>query len=203
MNNQSRYLDMLQQSINLSKEIKIPNLKWNSINYKYQNESEIREIIKIVHGELFDVIEHIFMGHPYLGNMCLDLASIAFMFLSAKGYDVEMIYGNVNINNSPEDEFDTTPESLRYEYENRINQGEQDIHAWVGLGGNIIVDFGLPDRLKKNYLYPHDILSCVGDIGFYEERLKVKYKPMLVGTDFFKTTNSYDPLSNIFGFKNN
>ena len=51
MNNQSRYLDMLQQSINLSKEIKIPNLKWNSINYKYQNESEMREIIKIVHGE--------------------------------------------------------------------------------------------------------------------------------------------------------
>ena len=70
MNNQSRYLDMLQQSINLSKEIKIPNLKWNSINYKYQNESEMLEIIKIVHGELFDVIEHIFMGHPYLGNMC-------------------------------------------------------------------------------------------------------------------------------------
>ncbi len=201
MNNQSEYLGMLQQSINFSKKLEIPNLQWNSIDFKYQTEGEMREIVRVVHGELFDVVEYIFTNYPYLGNFCLDLASIAFMFLSAKGYDVEMIYGNVNVNNSPDDEFDTTSESLKYEYENKINEGEQDIHAWVGLGGNIIVDFGLPDRLKKNYLYPHDVLSCVGDIEFYEERLKVKYKPMLTGTDFFKTTNAYDPLSDIFGFK--
>ena len=66
--------------------------------------------------------------------MCLDLSAITFMYLKAKGIDAEIIYGNVNINGSPEDEWDTTAEYLKAEYQHKIKQGQQDVHAWVGVG---------------------------------------------------------------------
>jgi hypothetical protein len=122
--------------------------------------------------------------------------------LKAKGIEAEMIYGNVNINNSPEDEWDTTPEYLQNEYQLKIKKGEQDVHAWVGIGGNIIIDFALPERLWKNYKYPKEINFPIGKSDFFEKSLKVKYKPMAMGSDFFKQTNRYDPLDDIFGFKN-
>ena len=192
---------MLQQAIDLSKELRIPNLQWNSVEVKYQKDADAQDIWNTVNGDLFDIIDLLFRPYPYLGNMCLDLTSTAFMYLKARGFDAEMVYGNVNINGSPDDEFDTTPSLLKHEYENKIKEGEQDIHAWVGLGGNIIVDFGIPDRLVKNYKYPRSEIFCVGPADSFKEKLKIEYKPMLIGSGFFKQTNAYDPLDDKFEFK--
>ena len=201
MNATERYLGLLEESLNFAKELGLENLQWDSIETKYQGKDDIQEIVNIVQGELFDFIEDFFKFHPYLGNMCLDLTAITFMYLRAKGFDAEIVYGNVNINNSPEDEWDTTPTFLKNEYVNKVNTGEQDVHAWVGLGGDIIIDFALPERLWKNYEYPREINFPIGRADFFENSLKVKYKPMLVGSDFFKQTNRYDPLDDIFNFK--
>lgn len=196
MDEEHNYSFMLQQAINFSKELNVPNLEWGNSLAEYH---DISEINKLVNGELFDVIDQMFSTHPYIGNMCLPLSSVVYMFMKAKGYNVEMVFGNVNINNSSE--FDTTNESLKREYLNRSKTGELDVHAWVGLGDNIIIDFGLPERLQKNYNYPRNLLYCVGTAKFFENSLKVAYQPMLIGTDFFKQTHSYDPLDDIFGFK--
>lgn len=201
MNVSDRYLALLLQSLNFSNEIGVQNINTKFMDLKYHDKHEFQKIVSIVQGELFDFIENFFKFYPYLGNMCLDLSAITFMYLKAKGIDAEIIYGNVNINGSPDDEWDTTAEYLKTEYQDKVKQGQQDVHAWVGLGGDIIIDYALPERLWKNYHYPTEINFPIGRAAFFEKSLKVKYKPMLVGSDFFKQTNRYDPLDDIFGFK--
>ncbi|WP_336936284.1 hypothetical protein [Acinetobacter beijerinckii] len=162
---------------------------------QYTNKEELENLLKIVNGHLFDFIEQRFAVYPYWGDMCLDLNAHAFMYLHALGYNVDMVFGNVNVNNSPEDEFNVTKESLKDEYLNKITHGSQDLHAWVNVGGDIILDFALMPRLIKNYDYPRefgDVICFTTDI--LEKNYKLIYKPILVGSDFFATTNSYNPL---------
>lgn len=190
-----KYKEMIDAAIFNAKELGLKNLNWNKFEYNYQDEQSAKEIYTVVNGELFDFIEMNFQRFPYWGNLCLDLAVATFCFMKFKGYDVEIIYGNVNVNGSLDDEFDVTKEYLFDEYKNKINEGEQDIHAWVGLGGNIIIDFALMARLVKNYKYPSNLGAVIcGPAAYYEEKLKLIYKPILIGTDFFKVTNKYDPL---------
>ncbi|MHA3078799.1 hypothetical protein [Acinetobacter sp. ANC 5502] len=193
--NELNYKEMVGNAISNAIELELENVNWKKFEHKYQDEKSAKEIFDLVNGELFDYIESNFQHLQYWGNSCLDLAVATFCFLKFKGYDAEIIYGNVNINGSQQDEFDVTKEYLFHEYKNKVNEGEQDIHAWVGLGGNIIIDFSLMDRLIKLYKYPSNLGSVIcGPAEFYEEKLKLIYKPILIGTDFFKVTNSYDPL---------
>lgn len=198
MQQTNNYAHMMGESITYACQLGLKNLNWTELNYKYQEKHETDEILNLVNGELFDFIEHTFAQYDYWGNSCLDLAAAAFCFLKAKGYDVEMIYGNINVNSSTEDEFSTTKEYLAHEYQNKIGTGIQDIHAWVGIGGNMIIDFAIMDRLFKHYKYPREFGNVIfGHADFIKETYKVIYKPLLIGTDFFKNTNSYDPLDNL------
>lgn len=191
---ESNYLSMLQDAIDLSMKLEIRDIYWKTVEYKYQSESEALEIFNIVNGELFDFIEANFYKFSYWGNMCLDLSVATYCFMRAKGYDAELIYGNLNVNGSPDDEFDATIDSLSHEFINKINEGEQNIHAWVGLGGNIIIDFALMPRLIKNYEYPANFGDViVGPASYLLEKYKLNYKPILVGSGFFKDTNVFDP----------
>lgn len=113
MNASDRYLALLLQSLDFSNEIGVQNINTKFMDLKYQDKHDLQKIVSIVQGELFDFIENFFKFYPYLGNMCLDLSAITFMYLKAKGIDAEIIYGNVNINGSPEDEWDTTAEYLK------------------------------------------------------------------------------------------
>lgn len=201
---ETNYCSDLYEAIQLSKSLNMKNICWETIEYKYQNKSEALEILNLVNGELFDFMEANFSHYPYWGNSCLNLSVAAFCFLKMKGYDAELIYGNVNVNNSPEDEFNATRESLKHEFLNKINDGEQDIHAWVGLGGNIILDFAIMPRLVKLYKYPKDFGDVVlGPSDYLEKNYRLKYKPILVGSDFFKVTNKFDPLDMLEHLKKN
>lgn len=193
--NDLSYPSMLQQAIEFASHLSLENVNWKKVEYKYQSESEAREILQLVNGELFDFIEAHFGSYPYWGDMCLNLSVAAFCYLKKKGYDAELVYGNVNVNNSPDDEFDVSRDSLANEYLNKIDHGEQNIHAWVGLGGDIVLDFALMPRLIKLYRYPSTFGDVIlGPADYLKQVLKVSYKPLLVGTDFFKVTNSFDPL---------
>lgn len=201
---ETNYLSMLQDAIDLSMKLEIRDIYWKTVEYKYQSESEALEIFNIVNGELFDFIEANFYKFSYWGNMCLDLSVSTYCFLRAKGYDAELIYGNLNVNGSPDDEFDATIDSLSHEFINKINEGEQNIHAWVGLGGNIIIDFALMPRLIKNYEYPSNLGDViVGPASYLLEKYKLNYKPILVGSGFFKGTNVFDPQDMLRDIKNN
>ena len=201
---ESNYISMLQDAIDLSMKLEIRDIYWKTVEYKYQSESEALEVFNIVNGELFDFIEANFYKFSYWGNMCLDLSVATYCYLRAKGYDAELIYGNLNVNGSPDDEFDATIDSLSHEFINKINEGEQNIHAWVGLGGNIIIDFALMPRLIKNYEYPSNLGDViVGPASYLLEKYKLNYKPILVGSGFFKDTNVFDPQDILRDIKNN
>lgn len=201
---ESNYLSMLQDAIDLSMKLEIRDINWKTVEYKYQSESEALEVLNIVNGELFDFIEANFYKFSYWGNMCLDLSVATYCFLRAKGYDAELIYGNLNVNGSPDDEFDATIDSLSHEFINKINEGEQNIHAWVGLGGNIIIDFALMPRLIKNYEYPSNLGDVIlGPASYLLDKYKLNYKPILVGSGFFKETNAFDPQNFLRDIKNN
>lgn len=200
---ESNYISMLQDAIDLSTKLEIRDIYWKTVEYKYQSESEALEVFNIVNGELFDFIEANFYKFSYWGNMCLDLSVATYCFLRAKGYDAELIYGNLNVNGSPDDEFDATIDSLSHEFINKINEGEQNIHAWVGLGGDIIIDFALMPRLIKNYEYPSNLGDViVGPASYLLEKYKLNYKPILVGSGFFKDTNAFDPQEMLRDIKN-
>ncbi|MDE4453766.1 hypothetical protein [Psychrobacter sp. DAB_AL62B] len=200
MQSNYNYPNMLKQAIELSEELKMPNIEWNSKKFNSQESYAFKEIEKIIKNELHHIIDARFGLKNYLGNSCLNIAATSFAYLKALDLDVEMIYGDVNVNDFPDDEFETSPDLLKYEYENRVSEGVQDIHAWVGIGKNIIIDFALPYRLLKNNNFPQHYLFEVGTAEHYEKHL-VKYKPMIIGTDFFKQTNSYDPLVDTDNFR--
>lgn len=192
------YYEQLEKSLEFSKKIGIQNLQWDCTVVR--NLEELQSIFHIITTDVLGFIDSFRTVNPYLGNQCLLLAANTFMILKARGFDVEMIYGNVNVNDSPDDEWDTTYQYLEDEYRNKVREGIQDIHAWVGFGSNFIIDFALPERLWKNYKYPKDVYHPCAEIDFLEDMLKVKYKPMLVGTDFFKETNNFDPLEHFKNF---
>lgn len=130
----------------------------------------------------------------YWGNSCQTLSTNLYAWLVSKGIDSDIVYGEVNVNTTLE--FDTTLDGLRREYNRTNHEGSQELHAWVTIGDDIVLDPGLPDRLIKNYLYPKSMLPSViiGRAGqLTPDCFPVHHIPMLVGTDFLAKTNSHDP----------
>lgn len=196
------YLEKIKNAIQFSHELGLQNLLLTPTAKQYSKKEELDKLLEIVNGELFDFIEQKFAIYPYWGNMCLDLNAHAFMYLHALGYNVDMVFGNVNVNKSPDDEFSVTKESLIYEYNNKITTGIQDVHAWVNIGGEILLDFSLMPRLIKNYNYPQEFGDVIcSPTHILEQTYKLIYKPILVGSDFFRATNSYDPLKESLNLK--
>jgi len=130
----------------------------------------------------------------YWGNSCQTLSTNLYAWLVSKEIDADIVYGEVNVNTTLE--FDTTLDGLREEYNRTNHEGSQELHAWVTIGDDIVLDPGLPHRLIKNYLYPESLLPSViiGRAGqLTPEYFPVQHIPMLVGTDFLAKTNSVDP----------
>lgn len=130
----------------------------------------------------------------YWGNSCQTLSTNLYAWLVFKGIDADIVYGEVNVNTTLE--FDTTLDGLRREYNSTNHEGSQELHAWVTIGDDIVLDPGLPDRLIKNYLYPKSMLPpvIIGRAGqLTPDYFPVQHIPMLVGTDFLAKTNSADP----------
>lgn len=131
----------------------------------------------------------------YWGNHCQTLASHIFAHLNARGIPANIVLGNVIINGT--DEFETTLESLQDEYRAADRpQGVQNIHAWVSLGDDTIIDAALPPRLVKVYEAPAQLedVIFIGRASEFSERFKVNYQPLLVGSEFFAKTNPPDPM---------
>lgn len=135
------------------------------------------------------------------GVCCQDLATMIFVHLANEGFEVDIVVGGVDIQGN--NEYDATVEGLISEYMNPDFCRQQNIHAWVSLGGDVVIDAGLSARLVKYYRMPEDI-----DPGIVVERADwisngwhSRHIPMFVGTDFIAKTNSHDPLSILNKFK--
>lgn len=131
----------------------------------------------------------------YWGNSCQTLSTNIFAHLNNKGIAANIVLGNVIINGT--DEFDTTLEILQKEFKAiEPLQGAQQVHAWISLGGDTIVDVALPPRLVRHYRAPerfNDVMF-IGRAAEMVARYNIKYQPILVGTEFFAKTNPPDPM---------
>lgn len=131
----------------------------------------------------------------YWGNSCQTLSSQLFAFLNSEGIAAEIVIGNVIINGT--DEFETTAESLQAEVTAKEGHTEpQAIHAWISLGDDTIIDAALPARLVKHYQAPPEFsgMIFINRASFLSARYKLRYQPLLVGTEFFAKTNPPDPM---------
>lgn len=129
----------------------------------------------------------------YWGNSCQILSAHVYSFLKAIGVNCEVVVGEVEINGTLE--FDATLENLREEYlSESLRQGGQLIHVWVSLGGDSIIDAGLPDRIIKNYRFPEDYMPpiMVGRASDLSEKFRARHQPLLVGAEFIGRTNQID-----------
>ncbi|MYN28607.1 hypothetical protein [Duganella levis] len=131
----------------------------------------------------------------YWGNSCQTLSTNIFAQLNGRGIAADIVLGNVIINGT--DEFDTTLKILQNEYFAEDDLiGHQQVHAWVTLGDDTIVDAALPPRLAKHYNAPGHFndMIFINRAATLSSRFKVRYQPILVGTEFFAKTNPPDPM---------
>ena len=131
----------------------------------------------------------------YWGNSCQTLSTNIFAHLNTRGIPANIVLGNVIVNGA--DEFETDLEGLQKEFlATQHLEGAQNVHAWICLGDDTVVDAALPPRLVKLYKAPQHFEDMIF-IGRAEEmlaRYSVRYLPLLVGTEFFAKTNPPDPM---------
>jgi hypothetical protein len=131
----------------------------------------------------------------YWGNSCAMLSSFIFALLTSKGIDANIVIGNVIINGT--DEFDATLENIRNEFlATEELTGGQLIHAWVSLGDDTIIDAAMPPRLVKNYGLPEHFNDkiLIGRASEFSVKYRLRYQPIIIGTEFFAKTNPPDPM---------
>jgi len=193
------YRKNLKDAIALNESLKFPNK--TKINPDLDvNNDYINYIGNIIHSYLYNTL--IENSPNYWGASCQTHSTQIFAFLTAIDIKSDIVYGEVKINNN--NEFNTTTNNLIDEYKSDIISDEpQMIHAWVSIGGDIIIDSCLPDRITKNHGIPRDqmppfIVGSAKEIAHY---FKAEYIPMLVGTDFLAKTNPPNPLDEIEKYK--
>lgn len=136
-----------------------------------------------------------YMLPGYWGNSCQTLSTNIFAHLHVRGITANIVLGNVLVDGT--DEFEATLEELQTEV--RATQpvgGAQNVHAWVSLGDDTIIDAALPPRLVRHYNAPPQFedMIFIGRSAEMVARFKCQYVPLLVGTEFFAKTNPPDPV---------
>ena len=125
--------------------------------------------------------------HGYWGQQCLNVCAQAFASLQHYTAPCELVFGEVNINGT--NEFDTTLEGLKSE----LALGEQNtgmqIHVWLNIGKDYIIDPTISSRINKYYDSSFPMNKIIrGKANSLEKKMKLKYKPMLVGAKYLELT---------------
>lgn len=157
------------------------------------SEDLIDEVLQIVN-QVSGHFNHILPG--YWGNSCQTLSSYIFAHLNVLGIPANIVLGNVLVNGT--DEFEATLEELQSEVRaTEPPKGAQNVHAWVSLGDDTIIDAALPPRLVRYYKAPpqFDDMIFIGRVENMALQYKCQYVPLLVGTEFFAKTNPPDPMA--------
>ncbi len=132
----------------------------------------------------------------YWGNSCQFLSAHIFSCLRSMGINCDIVVGEVEVNGTLE--CDATLENLQQEYlSEKPLSGDQLIHAWVSLGGDSIIDAGLPDRIIKNYQFPERFMPpiMVGRASDLSKKFRARHQPLLVGAEYIGKTNQINYLS--------
>ena len=184
------YLDQLSDSFERSRALGFgdsPRVRTN----ERMPDAALAELQSLIYEEVFPLLKEQF--HFYWGNSCQLLSAHAFAILVAKGYKAEIIIGEVDVNGTLE--FYTSIDSLVAEMK-AIEQScsGQEIHVWVSLGADIIVDCGLPDRMIKNYKFPERYMPpiMIDRSSNLSSKFRARHLPMVIGDSFLAKTNEID-----------
>jgi hypothetical protein len=184
------YLDQLSKSFERSRELGFGDSPRVDTNDR-MSDSTLAELQGLIYEEVYPLLKGQF--HFYWGNSCQLLSAHAFAVLVAWGYKAEIIIGEVDVNGTLE--FDTAIESLVVEMrETEQSSQGQEVHVWVSLGADIIVDCGLPDRMIKNYKVPERYMPpiMIDRASNLSRKFRARHMPMLIGDSFLAKTNELD-----------
>lgn len=184
------YLDQLSESFERSRLLCFGTNPRVSAD-ECMADSALVELQEVIYDEVYPLLKNQF--NFYWGNSCQLLSAHAFAVLVAKGYKAEIIIGEVDVNGTLE--FDTTIESLVGEMRavEKSRRG-QEIHVWVSLGADIIVDCGLPDRMLKNYKFPEHLMPpiMIERTSNLSRKFRARHMPIVIGDSFLAKTNELD-----------
>jgi hypothetical protein len=160
---------------------------------------ELNTTFELLADDLYPYLKKINPG--YWGNSCQELSSHIFAFLNAVGVKADIVIGEVQVHGTLE--FDTTLAGLRKDYDASTNVGDQELHAWVSIGGDTIIDAGLPDRMVKHYKLPQDVAPpiFIDRATNISSELYARHQPIIIGADFLAKTNSPNPILLIEHYK--
>lgn len=184
------YLDQLSKSFERSMELGFGDSPRVDTNDR-MSESILAELQGLIYEEVYPLLKGQF--NFYWGNSCQLLSAHAFAILVAKGYKAEIIIGEVDVNGTLE--FDTDVNSLAVEMSaSEQSRQSQQIHVWVSLGADIIVDCGLPDRMIKNYKFPERYMPpiMIDRVSNFSRKFRARHMPMVIGDSFLAKTNGLD-----------
>ena len=156
---------------------------------KSVSQEQLSELQSFAYNELYPELKNILP--IYWGNSCQLLSAHACAVLNSKGYNAELIIGEVEINGTLE--FDTNIDTLRRELDSQEDRcDDQELHVWVSLGSDIIVDCGLPDRMIKNYKVQEKYMPpiMIDTASNLSRQFRARHQPMLLGAEFLAKTNS-------------
>lgn len=205
MHNEKRpYLLLLSNAIATSKDV-----------FNFPNEPLVNELIEISDSDVTKLREALHyewgrnfgdMFGPDWGNRCQDISSHIAAFINVVlGMPAEIIIGEVSINGTLE--YDTTLDGLKAEYfAEQPLEGDQTLHAWVSVGGDVIIDAALPDRLARYYKVPRDMLPdiMVGRASMFLNpglNFSACYQPIIYGSDFLEKTTGISPSTLMPGYR--
>ena len=129
----------------------------------------------------------------YHGNQCMEIASRLYALLNSHGIAADIVVGSVSIQGKSL--YAITPELIAKEaMQPGDNNSGLNLHAWISLGGDSIVDYSLPSMLVETMGAPPHFWQA----GFVESAAdlfnqSIKYRPMVVGAQILGLVNSYDP----------
>lgn len=130
----------------------------------------------------------------YLGNQCMEVTTRLYCLLHSVGITSDIVIGSVSIEQDKFYRCDV-PYLRALATQSVDETAPIDLHAWITLGGDSVIDFALPSKLARNHGGPSYLMNegfCADGTGM-AKHMRLCYEPMLVGSQYLALVNSADP----------
>lgn len=130
----------------------------------------------------------------YLGNQCMEVTTRLYGLLNSRDVKADIVIGSVSTEQYRF--FNCDVPYLRDLAKQLVDETVPiDLHAWITLGGDSVIDFTLPSKLARNHGAPQNLMNegfCADATGM-AKHMGLYYEPMIVGSQYLALVNSADP----------
>ena len=128
---------------------------------------------------------------PYRYISCQNVSISLYKYLSHIGIKTEIVFGDILRNSEPI--YKTKIDDMMNEYRNQIKKGLQNVHCWITLGDDTIIDGVFYDYSIVELDCPikwHSPTIVTRAQNIYDQN-KLEYIPMFIGEGFLLATNTF------------